>query len=344
MWQRLIVICKNGRFWATMEGVNLKTFWAAQQLFFRQLLCAFKVKHTIKLIKDALANDRSVIVGVQLTGDSRVQEMLKDLMRGREEEAAEEEELQKGKGSRRTKSAPKAAKKRGEGPGELEDAFSSTKETFSRLIENCWSQTENIPVSDVRALRKGKTFVEVFGRPKSRKTGPGIGEAQARRHKIWKDLADRAEALKFPVNPIDGIIQAFGPDQVAEVTGRRLRAELRESGCVEYVPRASGVPQAKLNLSEQRAFVSGRKRVIIISQAGSSGISLHAGFDYLNQQPRTHIILELPWSSEQLIQQCGRSHRSNQMSAPEFIAISTDVAGETRFAMSVAARMQSLAR
>lgn len=372
IWQRLIVICKNGRFWSHIEGVNLKTFWAAQQLFFRQLLCAFKVRHTVALIHKALDEERSVIVGVQLTGDSRVQEMLKELMKGREDEALpitedeleeddddEEEEEQaeelppkgKRKSSRAKKPKPKAKgkgkgkkKRAAEGPGELEDAFSSTKETFTRLIENCWAQTENISIPAVRALRKGQPFDQVLQQPimPGQPPAPALSDAQQRRHKIWKDLVDRADALNFPVNPIDGILMEFGPDMVAEVTGRRLRAEKRPGGRVEYVPRSQGVPQAKLNLIEQRSFVNGKKRIIIISQAGSSGISLHAGFDYSNQEPRTHIILELPWSSEQLIQQCGRSHRSNQLSAPEFLAISTDVAGETRFAMSVAARMQSL--
>jgi len=356
LWQRLIVICKNGRFWAPIADVNLKTFWAAQQLFFRQLLCAFKVKHTVSLIKKALDQDRSVIVGIQLTGDSRVQEMLKELMKGREEaeektenaddqdgQEGEEEEAEGGKKARRPKKrkAKAKAKKRATGPGELDDAFSSTKETFCRLVENCWASTEKILLSEVRELKAGKrTASEILQKPGSHQ----LSEAQVRRHSLWKDLADKTDKLKFPVNPIDGIVQAFGSDMVAEVTGRRLRAEMRDGGRVEYVSRAkgAGATQAKLNLSEQLAFVTGKKRVIIISQAGSSGISLHAGFDYDNQQPRTHIILELPWSSEQLIQQCGRTHRSNQVSAPEFIAISTNVAGETRFAMSVAARMQSL--
>eukprot|EP01048_Picozoa_sp_COSAG05_P000645 COSAG05_NODE_18_length_34957_cov_44.338115_24_plen_1080_part_00 len=353
LWQRLIVICKNGRFWAPVEGVNLKTFWAAQQLFFRQLLCAFKVGHTIGLIEDALKNGRSVIVGVQLTGDSRVQEMLKVLMKDRDaagggaeddieiEDEYNDEQTRQKASKKHSQSQPKK-RRAATDAGELEDAFSSTKETFTRLIENCWASTENIAPALVRHLRTCQGDIAQVLNFNQRQIAPS--DAQYRRHKIWKDLADRAEALQFPVNPIDGILQHFGSSRVAEVTGRRLRAESRDNGRVEYVSRSAsaGLTQARLNLAEQNSFVNAAKRIIIISQAGSSGISLHAGFDFPNQQPRTHIILELPWSSEQLIQQCGRSHRSNQLSAPEFIAISTDVAGETRFAMSVAARMQSL--
>jgi hypothetical protein len=372
LWQRLIVICKNGRFWSAIENVNLRTFWAAQQMFFRQLLCAFKVPHTIRLIKNALKEGRAIIVGIQLTGDSRVTEMLKTLLKdgleesmadedgedGDEEEEDEEDEVSpkgaamkckspksraaKGKAKGKAKAKPKKQAAGAIGP-ELDDAFNSTKDTFIRLIEQCWSTSENISLQAVRDIRnKRKTVEEVVQSMMSTPGEPPKG--QVRRHGIWNELVRKAEDLQLPVNPIDGIIQEFGSKMVAEVTGRRLRAELRENGKVEYVTRAGseGVSKARLNLAEQHAFTQGEKQIIIISQAGSSGISLHAGFDYANQKPRTHIILELPWSSEQLIQQCGRSHRSNQITAPDFIAVSTDVAGETRFAMSVAARMQSL--
>jgi hypothetical protein len=352
LWRRLIVICKNGKFWAPVGGINLKTFWAAQQLFFRQLLCAFKVDHTIGLIQEALDRGRSVIVGVQLTGDSRVQEMLKLLMKdavasgqnGVQDDHDDDTGDVNGNCSGHTQTGKRAkvtSTRRGiSGVGQLEDAFSSTQETFVRLIENCWASFTNVALGAVQEIRR--CAADIAG--VLTKYGYEATDRQCRRHKLWQDMVERAEALKFPVNPIDGILQHFGSSLVAEVTGRRLRAEMRENGKVEYVSRAAsaGLTQARLNLAEQNAFVKAEKRVIIISQAGSSGISLHASCDFPNQQPRTHIILELPWSSEQLIQQCGRSHRSNQLSAPEFIAISTNVAGETRFAMSVAARMQSL--
>src|SRR5581483_4667061 len=129
-----------------------------------------------------------------------------------------------------------------------------------------------------------------------------------------------------------------------ELTGRTRRLiRDQRTGRIEYRKRVpEGVAMDRANIYEMEQFQSGRKRIAIISDAASTGISLHSSNRANNKQRRVHITLELGWSADKQMQTFGRTHRSDQAVPPEYVLLSTELAGEKRFSSTIARRLGSL--
>ena len=157
-------------------------------------------------------------------------------------------------------------------------------------------------------------------------------EAVARRN----DLIERLASLPPVPGSLDQIIQRFGADIVAEVTGRSRRI-IRKGDRLVVENRA---PSA--NLAETAAFMDDQKRILIFSDAGGTGRSYHADLSARNQRLRVHYLLEPGWKADAAIQGLGRTNRTNQAQPPLFRPISTDVKAEKRFLSTIARRLDTL--
>lgn len=135
---------------------------------------------------------------------------------------------------------------------------------------------------------------------------------------------------------LDALLEAFGPDQVAEITGRSRRVVTRDGRRV--VERRS----ASAARAETDAFMSGAKRILVFSDAGGTGRSYHADLGCANRERRRHYLCEPGWRADAAIQGLGRSHRTNQASAPLFCPLTTDIHGEKRFTSTISRRLDSL--
>ena len=164
---------------------------------------------------------------------------------------------------------------------------------------------------------------------------------------ICKEAEDRRDALieklaALPPVPtaLDQIVQHFGHEAVAEVTGRSRRVLRITDAKGERLALRSR--PASANLAETAAFMDGEKRILVFSMAGGTGRSYHADLSCGNTERRIHYLLEPGWRADQAIQGLGRTHRTHQASAPLFRPVTTDVKGERRFIATIARRLDSL--
>lgn len=162
-----------------------------------------------------------------------------------------------------------------------------------------------------------------------------------------KAFSEKIDALRLPGNALDMLIDDLGGfNKIAEMSGRSERLVRNYKGEF-YTQKRSEANQLSMheqNLHEREEFQAGEKLVAIISDAASSGISLHAerNAHVKNRRRRVHITLELPWSADKTLQQMGRSQRANQASAPEYKLLVSPLGGERRFCAAVVKRLQSL--
>lgn len=339
--------------WRANRG-DSKTYWSCNQRFFRQLLTCIKIPALVDAVKKELAEGRCVVIGIQDTGESSVDRAIEQGQCVKTEFGWE--------GSRPVSVCREILR------NFVQEHFPvrAADETFAfagkyRVEAQMEDYYEMAYMMDLVSRRWKvsasclQTYVRDAMLPPLTKTIKEIRTAiwrHSRRVK-WcvarkRDLMWRIDKMDFPMCALDDLMHRLGGHTyVSELTGRTKRQEIHQNG-VRVVTRASqskkrsSEDSGTLNGRERRAFMDGDKLIAIISDAASTGISLHAEAEVRNQRRRVHFTLELAWSANQVLQQMGRTNRSNQTSAPIYRMVTTTLGGERRFSFIVSRRLKML--
>ncbi|CAJ1401369.1 unnamed protein product [Effrenium voratum] len=175
------------------------------------------------------------------------------------------------------------------------------------------------------------------------------GEELAWAAEVKSQLVKEAQHLSLPPNALDDVLDRLGGlKKVGEMSGRSHRIKRRKDGSLAWVARCEELrcPSDGANLVEQVLFQKGSKKICVVTEVASAGISLHADRRQVTSDfrpPRRLMIsLELPWGADKAIQCFGRVHRANQLVPPKFLVLTTPLGGEVRFNSAIARRMKLL--
>ncbi|KAG7374783.1 RNA methylase [Nitzschia inconspicua] len=312
-----------------------RTYWAAHQRFFKELAICAKVPFIAKdALKQINEHGRCVVIGLQSTGDAGMQSLLDGWCSSKKKSLLPDDQR-------------------------FSSLVSTIAAGLTRFVETHFPTTPPKPeppklpvrpptsnegVLQYRLLQAEIARIEAMPPPEP---NPVL---VAKQQGMLKEIPK----LGLPPNPLDDLIDRLGGvDHVAEMTGRPGRVVRMSSGKGDYFVYTKRIMKEKtaavddstdrINLVERQQFMDGTKSVAIISDAASTGISLHAANGSEGRHKRrVHYTIELPWSADKAVQQLGRSHRSGQESAPIYKLVVTNLGGERRFAAAVSKRLASL--
>ncbi|MCB2007210.1 MAG: strawberry notch family protein, partial [Rhodoferax sp.] len=210
---------------------------------------------------------------------------------------------------------------------DIDELDITPRQIVMQYLENSFPTTQYEEYTDEEGNTKKRPAVDSNGNPIQN------AEAVAMRDKLLDELA----LISIPEGALDQIINHFGPNKVAEITGRSRRFVRDKSGKLKEERRNKSSIDA-----DASAFMDDRKQILVFSDAGGTGQDFHADLDRKNQRKRIHYLVQPGWRADAAVQGFGRTHRSNQKQAPHYVLVTTNLKGHLRFVSSIARRLDQL--
>ncbi|MBF0260269.1 MAG: strawberry notch family protein [Magnetococcales bacterium] len=216
--------------------------------------------------------------------------------------------------------------------GDLDDLDLTPREGFLSYIEQGFPVQEFETYTDENGNERSRPVVDSNGAPVLNKEAVEMRD----------DLLRRLGSLRTPENPLDLIINTFGAESVAEVTGRNQRVvrKVDKNGKRTTVTQTGRTKNVRNK--EAAEFMDDKRQILVFSDAGGTGQSYHASNTAKNTRRRMHYVIQPGWRADAAMQGLGRTHRTNQASAPHYVLVSTDLKGHKRFISTIARRLAQL--
>ena len=294
------------------KSAIMSAFWGGHQRFFNQLITSLQMPSVIEGIDKDLAEGRQAVLQLVNTN-----------------EAGQERALDKSKAS---------------GDEDLEELDMSPRDQLLQLVDKAFPIWQYETYIDPDGNERVRLVIDSEG---NKVANP---EAVAAKEKLLLDLG----SLRVPDGPLEILVNHYGPEAVAEVTGRKQRVVNKpdETGRMKKVLEKRGTDA---NVAEANSFQSGKKKILIFSQAGGTGRSYHddktaervddtgrLAIGGNSGARRSHYLVQAGWRADTAVQGFGRTHRTNQWTAPIFHLVTTDLEGQKRFISSIARRLGQL--
>ena len=280
-------------------------YWSAHQRFCKEMAICAKVPLVVEDASRQLNNGCSVVIGLQSTGEASTLSSIQELS------------------SRVSSLGPETSSDKCVEEVILPELLSTVSAIMSSFLKNHFPIAPLPPrepsIPDVppggfateyeRAYHQQMTLIA----ERIRNQPPPKPKLELIRKR--QELADAISQISLPPSPLDDLIDRLGGvENVSEMTGRTGRITRVDPNrkIYKFTKRVGNRREKsyglslpvieeetdRLNIVEKKKFMDGRKRVAIISDAASTGISLHAASGSLAyDRRRVHYTIELPWAA-----------------------------------------------